>query len=148
MSTESGGLASAAQIEALADQMSHIADEIHKRIMKDIGAHHGGPVSEQDQAVARALLEDELLLRQRADGLYAEAATYVVRSLAVSQQQLMALTAAAAEKIRTIDRIASVTGLIGGVLRLVGAIATGHPVPIVAAIERLSKQVKLVKASG
>ncbi|UUZ49683.1 hypothetical protein LP420_05545 [Massilia sp. B-10] len=65
MSTESGGLASAAQIEALADQMSHIADEIHKRIMKDIGAHHGGPVSEQDQAVARALLEDELLLRQR-----------------------------------------------------------------------------------
>jgi hypothetical protein len=148
MSMPSSGLASAAQIEALADQMSVIADEIHKRVMKDIAAHHGGPVNEQEQAVARALLEDELLLRQRADGLYAEAASYVVLSLAVSQQQLIALTAAAADKIRTIDRIAAVTGLIGALLRLAGAIASGNPVPIVAAIERLSKQVKLTSAVG
>jgi hypothetical protein len=147
MSTDSSGLASAAQIEALADQMSAIADEIHKRVMHDIGGHKGGPLSEQEQALARALLEDELLLRQRANGLYAEAATYVVHSLAVSQQQLIALTGAAAEKIRSIDRIAGVTGLIGALLRLAGAVATGNPVPIVAAIERLSKQLKLVKAA-
>ena len=37
--------------------------------------------------------------------MYADAATYVVQSLAVSQQQLIALTAAAAEKIRTIERV-------------------------------------------
>lgn len=148
MGSETQGLASAAEIEALADQMSRIADEIHKRVMKEIKSHNGGPVSDAEQAAARALLDDEILLRQRADGLYADAATYVVQSLAVSQQQLIALTTAAAEKIRNIDRIAAVTGLAGALLRLAGAVATGNPVPIVAAIERLSKQVKVVKAVG
>ena len=148
MGTETQGLASAAEIEALADQMSHIADEIHKRVMKEIKSHNGAPVNDAEQAAARALLDDEILLRQRADGLYADAATYVVKSLAVSQQQLIALTTAAAEKIRNIDRIAAVTGLAGALLRLAGAVATGNPVPIVAAVERLSKQVKVVNAIG
>src|SRR4051812_30679201 len=113
MNTDTRGLGSAAEIEALADQMSVIADEIHKRVMKEIKSHNGGPVSDSEQAAARALLDDEILLRQRAEGLYADAATYVVQSLAVSQKQLIALTTAAAEKIRTIDRIAAVTGLAG-----------------------------------
>lgn len=148
MGSETQGLGSAAEVEALADQMSVIADEIHKRVMKEIKSHNGGPVSDAEQAAARALLDDEILLRQRANGLYAEAATYVVQSLAVSQQQLIALTTAAAEKIRTIDRIAAVTGVAGALLRLAGAVAAGNPVPIVAAIERLSKQVKVAKAIG
>ncbi|HEY0061873.1 MAG TPA: hypothetical protein VGC21_07115 [Telluria sp.] len=147
MSPTTPGLGNAAQIEALADQMSLAADAIHKRVMHDIGAYNGGPVSEQDQGIARALLEDEILLRQRANGLYAQAATYVVQSLAVSQQTLMQLTADATEKIRKIDRIAAVAGVAGALLRLAGAVATGNPVPIVAAIERLSKQVKVAKAT-
>ncbi|SHH07131.1 hypothetical protein [Massilia sp. CF038] len=147
MSSPSPGLGSAAQIEALADQMSLAADAIHKRVMNDIGSHNGGPVSEQDQAIARALLEDEILLRQRANGLYAEAASYVVQALAVSQQALIQLTMDATEKIRKIDRIAAVAGLAGALLRLAGAVATANPVPIVAAIERLSTQVKVVKAT-
>jgi len=148
MSGDTHGLASAAEIEALADQMSIVADAIHQRVMKQIGAHNGGPISDTEQRAARALLDDELVLRQRANGLYADAATYVVQSLSVSQQQLIALTAAAAHKIHTMDRIASATALVGALLHLAGAVATGNPVPIVAAIERLSKQVKLVKAVG
>jgi len=148
MSSETGGLGSAAEIEALADQMSRAADAIHQRVMKEINSRSGGVFSDAEQAAARALLDDEILLRQRADGLYADAATYVVQSLAVSQQQLIALTTAAAEKIHTINRIAAVTGLAGALLRLAGAVATGNAVPIVAAIERLSKQVKAVKAIG
>ena len=147
MSSPSPGLGSAAQIEALADQMSLAADAIHKRVMNDIGSHNGGPVSDQDQAIARALLEDEILLRQRANGLYAEAATYVVQSLGQSQQRIVQLTADAAEKIRKISRIADITGLVGGLLMLAGAAATGQPAPIVVAIERVSKQVKKVAAS-
>jgi hypothetical protein len=148
MSSEANGLSTAVQIEALADQLSAIADEIHARVMKDIREHQGAPVSDAEQAIIRGLLEDEVLLRQRADGLYADAATYVVQSLGQSQRQVVKLTADAAEKIRKISRIADVTGLVGGLLMLAGAAATGQPAPIVAAIERVSKQVKLVAASA
>lgn len=146
--SEQNGLATVAQIEALADQFSAIADEIHVRVMKDIRAHKGGPISDIEQGIARALLDDEVLLRQRANGLYADAATYVVKSLALSQKQVIQLTADAAEKIHRIDRIGNITGLVGGLLMLAGAVATGQPAPIVVAIERISKQVKKIKAAS
>ena len=148
MTTEQNGLSTVAQIEVLANQLSAIADEIHVRVMKDIGAHNGSPVSEAEQAIARGLLEDEILLRQRANSLYAEAATYMVKSLGQSQQKIVELTADAAEKIRKIGRIADITGLVGGVLMLAGAAATGNAAPIVVAIERVSKQVRKVAASS
>ena len=147
MTTEQSGLSTVVQIEALADQLSAIADEIHIRVMKDINSHHGPPFSDAEQAAARALLEDEILLRQRANGLHADAATLVVRSLGQSQAKIMQLTADAAEKIRKISRIADITGLVGGVLMLAGAAATGQAAPIVVAIERVSKQAKRVAAS-
>jgi uncharacterized protein YgfB (UPF0149 family) len=142
MTTEPSGVANVAQIEALADQLSACADEIHKRVMKDIKAHNGNPIGDAEQAVARALLEDELLLRQRADGLYADAATYTVKSLGQSQQQIMALTVDAAEKIRKISKIANAANLVGGLVMLAGAVVSGQPAPIVVAIERLSKAIK------
>ena len=147
MTTEQNGLSTVPQIEALADQLSALADEIHARVMKDINAHNGGPVSQAEQIIARGMLEDEIELRQRADGLYADAATIVVKSLGVSQQVIVQLTADAAEKIRKISRIADITGLVGGLLMLAGAAATGQVAPIVVAIERVGKQVKKVAAS-
>lgn len=146
MPKDLNGLASVAQIEALADQLTACADELHKRIMKDIHGHNGGPVSEADQAIARALLEDEQLLRQRANGLYADAATYTVQSLGQSQQQIVKLTADAAEKIRKISKIGNAASLVGGLLLLAGAVATGQAVTIVKAIEKVSKQIKLARA--
>lgn len=146
MTTEPNGLSSAAQIEALADQLSACADELHKRVMKDIHGHNGGPVSDAEQAIARALLDDEMLLRQRADGLYADAAAYTVQALGQSQQQIVKLTADAAEKIRKITKIANAASLVGGLLALAGAVAAGQTVAIVKAIEKVSKQVKLVQA--
>lgn len=146
MSTEANGLSSVAQIEALADQLSFCADEIHKRVMKDINGHNGRVISDAEQTIARALLEDELLLRQRANALYAEAATYTVQSLGQSQQQIVKLTADAAEKIRKIAKIANAASLVGGLLALAGAVVSGQAVAIVKAIEKVSKQVKLVQA--
>jgi uncharacterized protein YgfB (UPF0149 family) len=142
MTTEPSGVANVAQIEALADQLSACADQIHKRVMKDIKAHNGSPIGDAEQAIARALLEDELLLRQRADGLYADAATYTVKALGQSQQQIMALTADAAEKIGKIAKIASAANLVGALVMLAGAVVSGQPAPIVVAIERLSKAIK------
>jgi len=144
--TEQNGLATVPQIEALADQLSVCADQIHARVMKDIKAHNGGPVGDAEQATARALLDDELLLRQRANSLYADAATYVVKTLGKPQQHVMELTAAAGKKIRRITMIGDVVGLVGGLLALAGAAATGQPVPILAALDKIRNQVKAVQA--
>jgi len=137
-----GGLASVPQIVELADQLSACADQLHERIMRDIRAYDGGIVPAHVQATARALLEDELLLRQRANGLYADAASYIVKSLGKSQQGVVALTSAAAEKIRKIALIGDVTGLVGGLLSLAGAAATGQAAPIVLALDRIHTHIK------
>jgi hypothetical protein len=144
--TEPNGLASVPQIEALADQLSACADEIHARVMKDIKAHSGGPFSDAEQAAARALLDDEVLLRQRANSLYADAATYVVKSLGQPQQHVIDLTTAAAEKIRKIAMIGDVVGLVGGLLSLAGAAATGQAAPILVALKTIRAQLMAAKA--
>lgn len=141
-----GGLASVAEIEALADQLSACADDLHQRVMKEINSYKGRPVPDKVQALARALIDDEAVLRERANGLYADAATIVVKSLGKSQQQVVALTVAAADKIRRIALIGDVAGLVGGLLGLAGAAATGHPAPIVLALENIRKQLKAIDA--
>jgi hypothetical protein len=136
------GLASVPQIVELADQLSACADGLHERIMRDIRAYDGGIVPAHVQASARALLEDELLLRQRANGLYADAATYIVKSLGRSQAGVIALTTVAAEKIRKIALIGDVTGLVGGLLSLAGAAATGQAAPIILALDKIHTHIK------
>ncbi|MEO7494530.1 MAG: hypothetical protein ABIT83_16125 [Massilia sp.] len=145
-STEQAGLASVEQIEALADQLSLCADELHTTIMRSIKAHKGGTISDAEQAVARALLEDEVMLRQRANGLYADAATYVVKALGKPQQHVLDLTAAAAEKIRKIAVIGDAVGLVAGLLALAGAAATGQAAAIIAALDKIRRQVIVLKA--
>lgn len=140
------GLATPDQIVELADQLSACADQIHERVMREIRAYAGGPVPDKVQATARALLEDEVLLRQRANGLYADAATFIVRALGKPQAQLVKLTADAAEKIRKIGVIGEVTSLVGGLLALAGAAATGQAVPVLVALEKIHKQVKAIEA--
>ena len=143
---DQNGLATVPQIEALADQLSVCADQIHARVMKDIKAHNGGPAGDAEQATARALLDDELLLRQRANSLYADATIYVVKTLGKPQQHVMELTAAAGEKIRRITMIGDVVGLVGGLLSLAGAAATGQPVPILAALDKIRSQINAVQS--
>ena len=141
-----GGLASVPQIVELADQLSACADQLHERIMRDIRAYDGGIVPAHVQATARALLEDELVLRQRANGLYADAATYVVKSLGKSQQGVVALTTAAAEKIRKIALIGDVTGLVAGLLQLAGAAATGQAASVITALDKIYTNIKAIEA--
>ena len=143
--TELNGLATVPQVEALADQLSACADDLHARVMKSIKTHQG-EFTDAEQATARALLDDEVLLRQRANSLYADAATYVVKTLGQSQQHVMALTADAAEKIRKIAMIGDVVGLVGGLLSLAGAAATGQAAPILVALEKIRTQIKAAQA--
>lgn len=143
-----GGLASVNQIVELADQLSACADQLHERIMRDIRAYEGREVPEKVQAAARALLEDEVILRQRANGLYADAATYIVKSLGKSQQGVVALTTEAAEKIRKITRIGDVAGLVAGLLHLAGAAATGQAAPIIMALDKIRTHIAAIEATN
>jgi hypothetical protein len=134
---DGGGLSSMQQVVELADGLSTIADRLHERILREIRSYddRGVPVPVQD--AMRRLLDDEMVLRQRANTLYADAAAFVIQGLDQPQSRLNALTAAAAEKIRRVGVIGEVTGLVGGLLSLAGAVTTGHPTPIVLALEKI-----------
>lgn len=146
MKKEADGLSTVAEVEALADQLSAIADELHQRIMKEIQQDRSKPPSATRQAALRALFDHELVLRQRANGLYADAASLTVTALGKPQRHLAELTAAAAEKIRKIAVIKDITGLVAGVLGLAGAVATGQPAPIILALEKIKHQVEVLDA--
>jgi class 3 adenylate cyclase len=138
------GLASVSQVVELADQLSACADQIHERVMREIRAYKGGAIPEAKQDAARALLDDEVVLRQRANGLYADAATYIVRSLGKPQQHVLALTADAAEKIKKITQIGDAVSLVARLLGLAAAAATGQAAPIVLALENLHHQLDAI----
>ena len=136
-------LSNAKRVEELADQLSACADSIHERVMSDIHRsqqQHHGEVPEAEQSAARALLDAELELRQRADRLYADAAACVVPSLGQPQQHLLALTADAARKIKTITRIGDGISLVARLLGLAAAAATGQALPVLAAVNLLKTQ--------
>jgi hypothetical protein len=145
--TPAEALSTAKQVEELADKLSACADSIHERVMRDIHrsqAQHHGEVPEPEQAVARALLDAEIELRQRANRLYAEAATCIVGSLGRPQQQLVKLTVDAAAKIRTITRIGDGITLVARLLGLAAAASTGQVMPILAAVDLLKTQLDVV----
>jgi hypothetical protein len=145
--TPAEALSTAKQVEELADKLSACADSIHERVMRDIHRsqeQHHGEVPESEQSVARALLDAEVELRQRADRLYLDAATCIVGPLGKSQQHLVALTADAAKKIQNITRIGDGITLVARLLGLAAAAATGQVLPILAAVDALKTQLDVV----
>lgn len=139
-------LSSVDKIVELADQLSACADQLHGRVLQEIRGYGGKPVPDKVQERMRALFDHEVLLRQRANGLHADAAALVVKGLGKQQAHLVKLTADAAEKIRKIGAIGEAAGLVGGLLALAGAAATGQPVAILAAIDKVEKHGKTLDA--
>ena len=121
----------------LADSVVCIADDLHERILQEISGYNDRTMPDAQKALMRALTDDERLLRQYAHALYADAATFVIQDLKEPQHRLMALTAEAAEKIRRIGVIGEVTGLVGGILLLIGSIARGQFSQVGAALEKI-----------
>jgi len=137
-------LSNARQVEELGDKLSDCADSIHQRVMRDIRRRQGQDVPESEQAAARALLDAEMELRQRANRLYADAAACIVSSLGQPQQHLIQLTVDAADKIRRITRIGDGITLVARLLGLAAAASTGQVMPILAAINALKVQIDVV----
>ncbi|MFS2019329.1 hypothetical protein ACEN88_22460 [Massilia sp. CT11-108] len=137
-------LSTAHQVEELADKLSECADSIHQRVMRDIRRHQGQEVPEPEQMAARALLNAEMELRQRANRLYTEAAACIVSSLGQPQAHLIQLTVDAADKIKRITRIGDGITLVARLLGLAAAASTGQVVPILAALDGLKTQLDIV----
>ena len=131
-----GGLSTVSEVEALADQLTASADALHQRLVKEIKSHTGA-FGDAEQALMRGLNDDEQLLRQRANSLYADAAAAVVPGLALPQKHLIALTAAAAEKIRQIGKRGEVIGLVGGLLSLAGSAMAGNLGGVISAVDQV-----------
>ncbi|NGZ88464.1 hypothetical protein [Duganella aceris] len=134
-------------IEALADNLSACADALHARLMRAIrrpppGAPPGAPEPGISQGVAQALFENEVALRQRANGLYLEAAALAAAGLGGQQQRLLDLTARAREKIDKIDRIKDLVTLAAELLSVGAAIAGGKPEQIVKPLENLKHHIE------
>lgn len=150
MSTNQHGLSSTAQVEALADQLAACADQLHARLKSDAAAiaamADDDPARPQRRAAAQAMLEAEQMLRQRANSLYADAAAAVIEGLGAPQRHVIALTIAAADKIRKIALVGDAASLVAGLLALAGAVAMRRPGPALAALETIRLQLQAVKA--
>jgi len=138
------GLSTPEQIVQFADQLMACADALHERIMHDIQAYQGGPVPPKAQEAARKLLDDEQVLRQRADGMIADAATLVVHSLAKSQLHILKVTADAGEKLQKLTKLYDAMGIVGRLLEITGAIATGNPAIILRSLEDMHHMLDVV----
>ena len=135
--TRANALSRMQHVVDLADSVGCIADDLHERILQEIAGYNDRTMPDAQKALMRALTDDERLLRQYAHALYANAATFVIHDLEEPQHRLLALTAEAAEKIRRIGVIGEVTGLVGGILLLVGSIARGQFSQVGAALEKI-----------
>ena len=135
--TRANALSNMQCVVDLADSVVCIADDLHERILQEIARYNDRTMPDAQKALMRALTDDERLLRQYAHALYADAAIFVIQDLKEPQYRLMALTAEAAEKIRRIGIIGEVTGLVGGILLLVGSIARGQFSTVGAALEKI-----------
>ncbi|MET0320212.1 MAG: hypothetical protein ABW069_05780 [Duganella sp.] len=131
-------MSDSAHIEALADSLSANADALHARLLRALRQRTpdaGEPLI--TQAAAQALFENEVMLRQRANGLYLDAAKLAATGLGGLQQQLLAITAQAEQKIARIERIKDLIALTGELLTLAAAVASGAPERLIAPYEKI-----------
>lgn len=148
--------ATAHDLEALADSLSACADALHARLMRAIRPHPAPPAGMPaqpgaidhglPQGAAQALFENEVALRQRANGLYLEAAELAGRGLAGQQQALLDLAARAHEQIRSINRLRDLVSLLADLLTLGAAVAAGKPEHLGPPVEKLRRHLADLQA--
>lgn len=134
-------------IEALADSLSASADALHARLMRAIRKPAPGtPTSPSQpgisQGVAQALFENEVTLRQRANGLYLNAAVLAATGLGPQRQQLLELAARAQQKIDKIDRIKDLVDIAADLLSVAAGVAAGKPEQVIRPLENLKHHIE------
>jgi hypothetical protein len=139
-------LASAQQVEQLADSLSQAANALHARIMRAIRQRPAGKAFSPPSRLAisadeaRALFDDEVALRQLANRLYADAAGCALAGLEASQRSVLDAADGATKKIGKIDTLKDLINIGNDLLALAGAVVgAGQPEQIVAALEKLKR---------
>lgn len=139
-------LASAQQVEQLADSLSQAANALHARIMRAIRQRPAGKAPPLPPRLAisadeaRALFDNEVALRQLANRLYADAAGCALAGLEASQRSVLDAADGATKKIGKIGALKDLINIGNDLLALAGAVAGGgKPEQIVAALERLNR---------
>jgi len=167
MPATTNAAASPLDLEALADSLSACADILHTRLMRAI--RHGPPAPEDSatptaapasspasgsidqglsQGAAQALFENEVALRQRANGLYLEAAELAGLGLGGQQQVLLDLAVQAQDKIRRINRLKDMVSLLADLLSLGAAVAAGKPEHLGPPVEKLRRHLADLQAGA
>jgi hypothetical protein len=123
-------------VEELADSLTESADAIHKQLLKEIKK---GSV---DLAQAQLIFHDEAVMRQKANGLYIDAANCVIKNLSEAQDDLVGLIAAANKRLKKFENIEKFIDLIADLLVLAAAAYAAKPGPMLAALKEVRKDLK------
>jgi hypothetical protein len=121
------------EVEELADSLTLSADAIHKQDIKK------GSV---DQPQAQLIFQDEVILRQKANGLYIDAANCVIKNLSEPQAELVGVIAAANEKLKKMKDVERFINLVADLLVLASAAYAAKPGPLLTALEEVRKDLK------
>jgi hypothetical protein len=124
------------EVEQVADSLTKSADTIRKQLIKEIKK---GSV---DQAKARLLFQDEAVLRQKANGLYIDAANCVLKSLPGAEDEVVKVISAANEKMKKIDDLERFIDLVADLLVLAAAVYAAKPGPLLAALGEVRNDLK------
>ena len=129
-------LANATQIVDFADALTRSADSIHDRLLTAIRNN------EVDHPTAQMIFQDESILRQRANGLYIDAASCVVAGLDEAQKSVIDLVDTANARMRKIKEMAQFIDLVADLLLLATATYAAKPRPIIAALKEVRRDVE------
>ena len=128
-------LATEQNLVELADRLTQSASAIHVRLMKLIKGKH------IDLAMAQLIFQDEVMLRQRANALYLDAANCVVGELQQTQKSILDLVDSANERITKIKSLTQCIDLIADLLVLAAAAYAAKAGPILAALQEVKKDI-------
>jgi hypothetical protein len=134
-------LTTQAQIETVAAELNNCADIIHERLMKAVKR------KEIERPAAQLIFQDEIILRQKANGLYINAANGVVTGLAETQKSLLETIGAAKQKLKKINDIATFIDLTADLIVLAAAISAAKPPAILAALKEIKKDCEAMKGA-
>lgn len=126
-------LACQEEIVAFADALSGIADSLHERVIQ------AAQQKSIDQATAQSLSQQESILRQKVEALYAVAAERIVAGLTEEQSDLLAVVRTARQQIQSIQDLRDALELVGHVIVLGASIYAGQPGPILAALKDIKE---------
>ena len=135
-------LANQSQIETIAAELTKCADVVHERIMhevkrKKMGLHQ-----------AQLIFQDEVILRQKANGLYIDAANCVVEGLAETQKSLLTTIDTAKQHLKNIKDITAFIDLTADLIVLAAAINAAKPSAILAALKEVKEDVENMKETA